>query len=383
MYYRTYLDEVIYMRKRKRVKKFNTIIIKKNDLLCITSVILFIAFCSFFASKINFTKQAFEKILNIEIPVLKSSASLDVFYKNNQLSIFNPGYILMDTIHTLSKDALPSLKSNEKDESKNINVNVDDVHMSLPKNTFPIKALNVKGKNLETKNETTYLPDIYSLLYSSLEFKKPEILIVHTHGSESYKMDDFNHYTEGDPDRTIDINYNVVRVGNELEKELTKYGFKVTHAEDINDYPSYNQSYNKTLQVIEYHLKKNKNIQIVLDIHRDSIIRNDGSKIKFLSEINGEKVAQIMIVCGTNQAGLENDSWQENLKFAIKMQNYMENKFPGFARPLNLRQERFNTHATHGSMIIEVGASGNTLNEALSSVKYIAETINEVLLPYK
>ena len=371
------------MRKRKKHRKFNTIVIKKNDLLCVISVILCITLCSFFALKINLNKVASEKILNIEIPILKSSACFDSFFKNKILNVFNPGYIIMNSIHTLSGDNLKTFEVYKKEKVEQKNIEESSRNISLPENTFPIKVLNIKGKNLEIKNETTYLPDINSLLYSPLEFEKPEILIVHTHGSESYKINDLDFYNEGDSDRTTDINYNVIRVGDELEKELTKYGFKVTHAKDINDYPSYNQSYNKTLQVIEYYLKKNKNIQIVLDIHRDSIIRNDGSKIKFLSEIHGEKVAQIMIVCGTNQAGLENDTWQENLKFAIKMQNYMENKFPGFARPLNLRQERFNTHATSGSMIIEVGSSGNTLNEALKSVKYIAESINEVLLPYK
>lgn len=371
------------MRKRKKLKKFNTIIIKKNDLLCIILVVLCTALCSFFALNINISKEASKKILNIEIPILKNAISLDEFLKNRLLNVFNPEYILMDSIHTISDDMLKAIEiySKDKDEAENVD-NIAE-NPSLPENTLPIKALNIKGKNLEIKNETTYLPDINSLLYSPLEFKKPEILIVHTHGSESYKMDDLDFYKEGDSDRTTDINYNVIRVGDELEKELKKYGFKVTHAKDINDYPSYNQSYNKTLQVIEYYLKKNKNIQIVLDIHRDSIIRNDGSKIKFLTEIQGENVAQIMIVCGTNQAGLENNTWQENLKFAIKMQNYMENKIPGFARPLNLRQERFNTHLTYGSMIIEVGSSGNTLGEALASTKYIAEAINEVLLPYK
>ena len=135
--------------------------------------------------------------------------------------------------------------------------------------------------------------------------------------------------------------------------------------------------------MINYYLKQNKNIQIVIDIHRDSVIRTDGTKLKFLSEINGVKAAQVMIVCGTNQAGLENDSWQEKLKFALKIQNFLENNYPGFARPLNLRQERFNTHATQGSMIIEVGSGGNTLDEALNSVKFLSNAINEVLKPYR
>ncbi len=364
------------MHKRRK-EKFNTVIVKKSSILRVIFTASFIIALFAFVIKNVFQISEFKQILIGEIPVLcNSSKNLDNLKTKLTHDI---------KTHLVFAEALPMVEFLEKsnNEKSTLPSPVPEIEeIIISENTFPVKNSQIIAKNLEIRNETTYAPDIYSLLYAPLSFKNPEILIVHTHGSESYKNDNLNYYHETDSDRTTDTQLNVVRIGEELSKELNKYGFKVTHAKDINDYPSYNKSYNKTLEVINYHLKNNQNIQIVLDIHRDSIVKNDGTKLKFTSKINNENVAQVMIVCGTNQAGLENDTWQENLKFALKMQNYMETYYPGFARPLNLRQERFNTHATTGSMIIEVGTSGNTLQEALQSTKYLAKTIKEILLPY-
>ena len=358
------------MRKRKKKTNFNAIFIKKNDVLSsfvLAFIIAIICFSVFISN--NIKSDFFYAALNSQLPAIFE----EPIKKSGLANFFHLQNVLADVLPIIEKETVLE-EENDKTEDK-----IEQV----PQNSFPIKNNPITSKNLGVKNETTYEPDFNSLLYAPLNFSSPEILIVHTHASESYKMDNTNYYFENESDRTTDINYNVVRVGDELAKELSKYGYKVTHAKDINDYPSYNKSYTKTLDVINYYLKQNKNIQIVIDLHRDSVIKSDGTKLKFLSEINGEKAAQVMIVCGTNQAGLENDSWQENLKFALKIQNFLENKYPGFARPLNLRQERFNTHATLGSMIIEVGSGGNTLDEALNSVKFLSNAINEVLKPYR
>ncbi len=364
------------MHKRRK-DKFNTVIVKKSSIFRAIFLSLFIILILAFVIKNVFDLYGFKEILIGEIPVLcNSSKNLDNF-KNKLAHDIKSHLVFAESLPMVE---FSKITNNEITSPSPPVSEIDEITISEP--LFPVKNTQIISKNLEIRNETTYAPDIYSLLYAPLSFKNPEILIVHTHGSESYKNDDLNYYHEGDLDRTTDTQLNVVRVGEELAKELNKYGFKVMHAKDINDYPSYNKSYNKTLEVINYYLKKNQNIQIVLDIHRDSIVKNDGTKLKFTSKIDNENVAQVMIVCGTNQAGLDNDTWQENLKFALKMQNFMETYYPGFARPLNLRQERFNTHATTGSMIIEVGTSGNTLQEALLSTKYLAKTIKEILLPY-
>ncbi len=245
------------------------------------------------------------------------------------------------------------------------------------------KVVEKNSVSQNIKNETTYNIDVQALLSKTLDIelshKEPEILIVHTHGSESYTQSDKYRYSDSDYGRCQDLRFNVVRVGDELEKELKKRGFKVVHDRTINDYPSYNNSYNKTLAIIESNMQKYPSVKCVFDIHRDAIVDENDNKIKFTAQINNEKVSQIMIVSGSDQLGLPNPHWEENLSLALKIQKSLDDKYPGLMRPVNLRKERFNMHMTYGSLIFEIGTHGNTLDEALASIKYLADGIEEVL----
>lgn len=355
-------------------KRFNAFIIKGWQIVAASIAIVIFAVTAFCVPFPSIGEELLLPALRFSLPRVSESEKADKSTLSKILSDIYPQRVLAEAIPFLYLP--PPEEEIEYDEPIADNTEPSPV---LPENTFPIQNSQVISKNLAIRNETTYAPDLTSLLASPLDFKSPEILIVHTHASESYSKDGATGYAEGESDRTLDTSLNMVRVGEELSKELASRGFKVTHARDINDHPSYNQSYNRTLKVIENHISANPNIAIVLDLHRDAAIKSDGTKLKFTSVQNGEKVAQVMLVCGTNQRGLPNDNWQENLKFALKLQNYMENTFPGFARPLNLRQERFNTHATKGSIIIEIGTSGNTLQESLNSVKYLADALTHVI----
>lgn len=264
--------------------------------------------------------------------------------------------------------------------SNDIVIEVEDV--SQTQERLPIVESKIMSNN-RIKNDTTYSPDFNALLNQSLSFEinkdLPSILIVHTHASESYTPTNQNSYLPSDPSRTEDIRFNMVRVGEEMTNELKKYGLNVIHDKTIHDYPSYTNSYKNTLSTIDKYIENNPSIQIVLDIHRDALQAEDGTKTKLVTEIDGEKVAQVLVLCGTNQAGLPNDHWEENLKFALKIQDKLDKLYPGFARPLSIRKERFNMHATNGSLILEIGTNGNTLEEALASIKYLAKCIAEVL----
>ena len=246
--------------------------------------------------------------------------------------------------------------------------------------TIKVDESNNSSKKIEIKNETKYNVDTTALLNMKLDFdlekNKPTILIVHTHGTESYTSSDSKTYSSA---RTTDKQLNMIRVGRQLKTELEKYGFNVIHDTNLNDYPSYNSSYTKTHTVIHSYLKKYPSIKCVFDIHRDAIESEDGTRVKLTSKIGDEKVSQVMIVCGTDGLGLENPNWQYNFSFALKIHNYLNNKYPGFMRPLNLRKERFNMHLTNGSLLFEIGTHGNTLEESIASCKYIAEGINEIL----
>ncbi|MBO5143360.1 MAG: stage II sporulation protein P [Clostridia bacterium] len=196
-----------------------------------------------------------------------------------------------------------------------------------------------------------------------------KILIYHTHTSESYTgVDKYS-----DAYRTEDNNLNVVKVGDALKEELNNYGIFVRHDTTTHDYPSYNGAYKSSLKTVESILKKEK-YDIIIDVHRDALASN--SEYRPTAQINGETVAKLMFVIGTNTAGLKHDNWIENLKFAVAVQQRAEELYPGLFRDLHLSTSRYNQHTSNKSIILEVGATGNTIDEACLAMKYLASVLN-------
>ena len=207
----------------------------------------------------------------------------------------------------------------------------------------------------------------------------PQVLIIHTHGSEAYTPDGEDMYVASDPSRTEDKRFNTVRVGDELTKLLEDRGIRVIHDRELYDYPSYTGSYNRSLESIERYLKDYPSIKIVLDLHRDAL-EGDGVTYKTVADIkDNEPCSQIMIVVGTDYNGLEHKAWRENLKFAVMLQRSMYEKYPTLARPLTVSGSRYNQHMTTGSLIIEVGTNGNTLKEALAAVRLFGDCAADVI----
>lgn len=262
----------------------------------------------------------------------------------------------------------------------------------LAPNTYPIENVTISPQsekgyvrldNIWVKNDSTKGIDLKWLLSAKLPFKLtgkgPHVLIVHTHGSECYFPQGRETYTLDDVERTSDKQYNMIRVGDELEKALRAEGVSVIHDRNIYDSPSYNGSYTRSLNAIGSALKKNPSIKVVIDVHRDAMTSNDGVKYRTVANVKGEQVAQLMLVMSTGESGLPHPDWAENLKLAVKLQNAMATKYPGIMRPMNLRKERFNMHATKGSMLVEVGTSANSLAEAIASVKLLARELAVIL----
>ena len=175
--------------------------------------------------------------------------------------------------------------------------------------------------------------------------------------------------------RTTDLNYSVARVGTELKKYLEKRNFNVEHCLTYHDYPSYSGSYSRSLESIEG-LLSGKDTQIVIDLHRDAV----GSSNEYAPaiKINDKYAAQLMFVIGTDGGGSEHPKWNENLKIAIKIQEKANEIYPGLFRPIILRNSRYNQHLTSGSCIIEVGATGNTLDQCILSMQCLANVLEQV-----
>jgi len=245
-----------------------------------------------------------------------------------------------------------------------------------------VKPTTIKG-GMSVRNDTELQVDLQGLLLAGPSQKLAktgiQILIIHTHGSEAYTSDDFNSYTPSDTFRTEDKAYSVIRVGDELAACLESYGLEVIHDREIYDYPSYTGSYSRSAAAIEAYLTQYPEISIVLDVHRDAIGSGD-VVYKTVAESSGTPSSQLMLLVGTGQNGLSHPYWQENLRLALYLQSAVVDKYPTLARPVALKNERYNQQMTTGSLILEVGSSGNTLSEALQAVRMFSEAVGPALL---
>lgn len=250
-------------------------------------------------------------------------------------------------------------------------------------NDAPVLDAADKAATITVNNETSYEVDVAACLSAETSIRAegdgPQVLIVHTHGSESYTPDAAFPYTPTENERTTDTRYNVVRVGEELQKVLEENGVQAMHIRDIFDSPAYSGSYDRSLAAIEDALAANPTIKIVIDVHRDSILTDDGTAYKTSCTIDGEEMAQLMFVVGTDEGGLYHPDWQQNLNYVTGLQYQLNRAYPGLMRPVNLRTQRFNQHASPGSMLIEVGSSGNTMPEALAAIRLFGQTLADDL----
>lgn len=231
------------------------------------------------------------------------------------------------------------------------------------------------------ENDTGYSPDVQTLLDTgpglSLPAEGYQILIIHTHGTEAYTPDGTDVYEESDEYRTTDSRYSVVRIGEELAEALRAYGLNVLHDEGLYDYPSYTSSYVRSGEAIEEYLEAYPGIVMVIDLHRDAL--GDGDTIyKTVTTAEGMDAAQIMLVMGSDE-NLEHPLWETNLSLALTLQNLANNRFPHLMRPVYLCPYRYNQQLTPGSLLMEVGTSGNTLQEAITAVKLFADAVGPTL----
>lgn len=237
------------------------------------------------------------------------------------------------------------------------------------------ESYNLEYQGVKIKNETSF-ELTQDVLSQRIEMSKDNILIFHTHTCESYTSSENYQYEPTGNYRTTDNNFSVVRVGNELTKYLQGYGYTATHDSTYHDYPAYSGSYNRSLNTVENILTTNPS-DIIIDIHRDAI----GSRADYAPtvKIGEDYAAQLMFVIGTNGGGLWHPNWQQNLQFAVEVQQKANELYPGLFKPIILRNSRYNQHLGKAACIIEVGATGNTMDQTLNSMKYLAKVLDEIL----
>lgn len=230
------------------------------------------------------------------------------------------------------------------------------------------------------QNFTKHKIDIAALLREPLNLtfgkKGPKVLIYHTHTSESYVLKEQDLGKKGVASFNSNPKYNVVRVGEELARYLKKYGIETLHNATVHD-KNRPAAYGVAINTLQSYIKSYPSIKVYIDIHRDGLEASK-PKLRVVKKINGKNAAQIMFVMGTNDQ-LPNAHWEENLKFALKVQQKLNEKYPGLARPVWIVGKRYNQQVSNQAVLIEVGGDGNLLSECLESTKYLAEALNEVM----
>lgn len=235
---------------------------------------------------------------------------------------------------------------------------------------------------IQVKNKSGVAADVAAALAAELPFtveigsREPQVLIYHTHTTEGYMPYDAGYYNAGDVPRNTSYPDTVVAVGDALEAELVAAGIAVIHDTTVHDSPQYRGAYERSVVTMEETLKKYPSIKVTLDIHRDGLMVNSTDMLKPTVTVDGKKAAQLMVVCGVlSTAELPHPAWQKNLSFATKLQQALGERYDRLCRPLSLTGARYNQYLTTGSLLVEVGSEGNTLEEATYSARLLGKTL--------
>ena len=280
-------------------------------------------------------------------------------------------------------------------EEERVTIPVEETSLELPAtadNGVPARTLIPTDPSGYTIWGRTYISNStdYTISAEALEHpfaaqltgEAPQVLILHTHGSEAYTPAEDSGIVWSGDHRTTDYRYNVVRVGDAMAETLGEAGISVLHDRTLYDYPSYSDAYDRALIAIQQYLEKYPSIRFVLDVHRDAVADGQGNQYKVVSPVDNEKTAaQLTLVVGSDGSGLTHPNWMENLRLAAALQERVLAEYPTLMRPLLLRNSRYNQHATTGSLLLEVGAAGNSPEEAVLAGELFARAFAQTLLP--
>lgn len=224
-------------------------------------------------------------------------------------------------------------------------------------------------------NESKNLPDFTIDLNSN----EPQVLIMHTHTTESFEPFERTYYDNSFSYRTTDNSKNVVMIGDAITNELQNLGINTIHSTTVHDYPSYTGSYERSAVTVQNILNEYPSIKVVLDIHRDALSR-DGNLLQPVVEIDGKKSAQIMIISGCDDGTMDMPNYIKNFRFASLLQNQIYSDYGDFARPILFDYRKYNQNLTTGSLLIEVGTHGSTLEQVRYAGQLLGKSIGKALV---
>ena len=208
----------------------------------------------------------------------------------------------------------------------------------------------------------------------------PLVLIVHTHGTEAFSPDGIGYY---DPSKEVarsgDTESNVVSLGEIVAKILNENGIPTVHCDIMHDAKGYTGAYDRSAEAIKEYLDRYPSIRYVIDIHRDAVVRSSGELVRPVVQTDEGASAQIMFVVGTGVNSEKCAGWEGNLALAQRVRGELNSKIGNICRPTCLRDSSYNQYLSAYSMLIEIGAAGNTHGEAVLAAKTAAKALAAVI----
>lgn len=349
----------------KANKKFDHSISGSIVLILLLVTIFMVRFVNIAVEKKVRGNLAYIQLLNLGLPIVNSNYfDKDAYVESNvnlwSIALEAANLNGLNPISLISYQ-IPYLKSDEL-------INEMD-HSTSVFNSFKLSDGSVAMLNPEELNgnasvtaSAAYNPNLKKTLNQS----KPEVLIYHTHTTESYLPSNRD---------STDESLNVVGVGDALANELEQnYGISVIHDKTMHS-ASYEDSYTRSNETVSKYLKKYGDFKLIIDLHRDAV--GNSNKSAFALNINNETISKIMFVTAKNST-----YYKDNEAMAESLNNIARNLFPGFSKgihPYNRGKGAFNQGLSKNSVLIEVGAEGNTAIESKASAKYIGRMIAEKL----
>ncbi|MGI5893983.1 MAG: stage II sporulation protein P [Candidatus Merdivicinus sp.] len=290
------------------------------------------------------------------------------------------------------EESIPEVSELEAIDSSELEISIPEPEVPEENRAALVhKTYTVTPSNLYIPLENGYIKNCTSISREEIEAQiqnppyftientdQPQVLIMHTHTTESYVPFTGEYYDKTMSFRSTDNSQNMSVVGDRIAAELEAAGIGVIHDTTQHDYPSYNGSYDRSAVTVQKYLEQYPSIKIVLDVHRDAIASGD-SVYSAEAEIDGKKAAQVMIISGCDDGTMGYPEYMKNLSFAAALQNQLEGDYPSLTRPILFDYRKYNQQLTTGSILLEVGSHGNTLEQAAYTGELIGKSLGRLL----
>lgn len=370
--------------KSKYINIYNDLNKKKYELkmfklsyffICIFFIIIFLKTLPI-CSKITYFSSNFRQAESKNVEFIDAFNIYGIYNKSN--------YILNENIQIQKAQVLDPQKcsiqildnmAQDKNE-QSVFGEKKEINVQITENSKDIQRINLnkmKILNYSSKRDI----DFKSFSSSNITFtkKSDKILLYSTHTSESYANSDMYKFEYSGSRRSKDASYNMLTIGKKLKENLSEKGFYVNHDTTPHDYGTYTSSYARSRITAKNALTTMRGAGISIDLHRDATSNLD---FRPVVQINGVNVAQCMFVIGVGTDVTANPYYEDNLKLALKIQQIADEIYPGFFRPMIIRNSIYNQDLNKYSLLIEVGASGNTIEEAYLATRCISNLLNIV-----